>query len=77
MWSIVRKGLEDREIKLPNDGDLVAQLSTRKYDMASNGKIKIESKKEMKKRGLPSPDTADAIALSMFKKKIFNLKSML
>lgn len=77
MWSIVRKGLEDREIKLPNDGDLVAQLSTRKYDMASNGKVKIESKKEMKKRGLPSPDTADAVALSMFKKKIFNLKSML
>lgn len=51
------------EIILPNDNDLVGQLSCRKYFFTSNGKIKVESKKEMKERGLHSPDEADCILL--------------
>ena len=31
----------------------------------STGKIKIESKEDMKKRGIKSPDKADALALTM------------
>ena len=38
--------------------------------MASNGKLELESKKEMKKRGLASPDRADALALSVYLGKI-------
>ena len=48
---------------LPNDNDLVAQLSGRKYTLTEAGKIKVESKEAMKKRGLPSPDEADYILL--------------
>ncbi|MCR5823752.1 MAG: DEAD/DEAH box helicase family protein [Lachnospiraceae bacterium] len=51
------------EIILPNDDDLVAQLSCRKYAFTSNAKQKVESKEEMKKRGLTSPDEADCILL--------------
>lgn len=51
------------ELILPNDNDLVAQLSCRKYTMTDSSKIKVESKDEMKKRGLPSPDEADCILL--------------
>lgn len=51
------------DIKLPNDSDLVGQLSVRKYLLTDKGKLKVESKKEMKKRGLTSPDEADCVLL--------------
>ena len=51
------------EIILPNDNDLIGQLSCRKYYFTSNGKQKVESKEEMKKRGLASPDEADCMLL--------------
>lgn len=51
------------EIILPNDNDLVGQLSCRKYSFTSNSKQKVESKKDMKDRGLHSPDEADCILL--------------
>lgn len=52
------------ELVLPDDNELIAQLTSRRYEVYdSNGKIKIESKKEMKKRGLPSPDRADCLFL--------------
>lgn len=52
------------ELVLPNDDELIAQLTVRKYGIyESKGKIKLESKKEMKKRGLKSPDRADCLFL--------------
>lgn len=50
---------------LPNDVDLVAQLSCRKYSYVA-GKVKVESKKEMKERGLSSPDEADCMLLTCY-----------
>lgn len=52
------------ELILPDDGDLAAQLSSRKYSLTENGKIRVESKKKMKERGLPSPDEADSVLLA-------------
>lgn len=54
---------KDVEIILPDDDALVAQLSGRKYGMTENGKIRVESKKVMKARGVPSPDEADCVLL--------------
>lgn len=51
------------EVILPDDNDLVGQLSCRKYSFISNSKQKVESKKDMKERGLSSPDEADCILL--------------
>ncbi|HWR07112.1 AAA family ATPase [Sporomusa sp.] len=52
------------ELVLPNDDELIAQLTVRKYGIyESKGKIKLESKKEMKKRKLDSPDRADCLFL--------------
>lgn len=53
-------------IILPNDDDLMAQLSIRRYSLTSKGKILIERKKEMKKRGLPSPDRAEAVVMAFY-----------
>ena len=54
-------------LQLPDDEKLVTQLTTRKWRMGSNGRIYLERKEEMKKRGLPSPDRADAFALTLMK----------
>lgn len=51
------------EIILPEDDNLIAQLSGRKYAMQDNGKLRVESKKVMKARGVPSPDEADCVLL--------------
>lgn len=51
------------ELILPNDDDLSAQLSCRKYSLTEQSKIRVESKEAMKKRGLPSPDEADCVLL--------------
>lgn len=64
----VKNGLEsypaDELISIPNDAELIAELSQPKYQFAENGKIKIESKQDMKKRGIKSPNKADALMLA-------------
>lgn len=42
----------------------IGQLTRRKYKILSDGRMKLESKDEMKKRGLKSPDWGDAIAMA-------------
>jgi hypothetical protein len=44
----------------------VAQVSARKYEYDSKGRVKLEAKDTMKKRGLPSPDEADAVAMAFY-----------
>jgi len=63
-WTL-REAIENGELILPgNDDELAAQLSNIKYKITSGGKIQIESKEEMAKRGLSSPDRADALMLT-------------
>lgn len=70
MWAVLRDLLRNKQIEIGDEADTFAQLSVRKYFMASNGKLELESKKEMKKRGVASPDRADALALSIYLGKI-------
>lgn len=70
MWAVLRDLLEHKQIEIEDDAETFAQLSIRKYFMASNGKLELESKKEMKKRGKSSPDRADAAALSTYLGKV-------
>ena len=58
------------ELILPNDNDLIGQMSTRKYTMNERSKMIVESKKAMKARGLPSPDEADCVLLLCLPTKI-------
>jgi phage terminase large subunit len=51
-------------ISIPNHPQLIAELSSRLYFHTSVGKIALEDKKAMRKRGVKSPDFADALALS-------------
>lgn len=84
-WGVVRELLNDNlskhlqgemsEIEFPNDDKLVSQLTTRKYRMTSKGKIALERKEEMKKRGLQSPDRADAVVLAFYRPKVKKLST--
>jgi phage terminase large subunit len=62
----IREWPPELQISLPDDPLLLLQISQPKAEYASNGKIQIESKKDMAKRGLPSPDRADALVLTLF-----------
>lgn len=64
LWWQVRDRFEEGRIKIPNDDILIAQLASLKYKITSSGLIQIESKEDMKKRGLKSPDRADALMLA-------------
>jgi hypothetical protein len=64
LWIAAKDWLETRAVKLPKDDDLRAELIAPTYAFASNGKIKVESKSELKKRGMRSPDLADALCLT-------------
>jgi hypothetical protein len=65
-WSwALRERFEQGDIDLdPDDDELAAQLGTIKYRYTSRGQVQIESKDEIRKRGLPSPDKADAVILT-------------
>lgn len=49
---------------LPFDPELKAQLLAIKYGLNAKGKIQLESKEDMMRRGMPSPDKADAFVLT-------------
>jgi phage terminase large subunit len=57
--------LEDL-ISIPNDPKLIAQLSNVLHYTKENGKIAIESKADMAKRGVASPDRADALIMAFY-----------
>ena len=65
LWFKAKEWLEGRDVKLPRDEKLVGELTAPRYSFMSSGKIKVESKDDMKKRGLKSPDRADALCLSL------------
>lgn len=66
-YDIIRK--EIKNLDLPDDDDWL-QLANIKYLYNSKGQLKIESKEDMKKRGLKSPDLADMLLLTYVTGKV-------
>jgi hypothetical protein len=62
MWGAMREWLKIGSI--PNDPDLRAQLVGPTYTFNLKSEILLEKKEDMRKRGLDSPDIADALALT-------------
>lgn len=63
-WEL-RERFEHGEIDIdPDDEVLAEQLCSIGYRLDSTGRIQIESKEEMRARGMASPDRADAMALA-------------
>jgi phage terminase large subunit len=84
-WAVIRDVLQECfskhlqgepvSVELPNDERLVTQLTQRKYRMTSKGKLALERKEDMKKRGLDSPDRADAVVLSFVTERALQYSS--
>lgn len=64
LWFSGREWLENLDCMLADDDALIGELTTAKYQVLSTGKIKVEGKDEMKKRGIASPNRADAFLLT-------------
>jgi hypothetical protein len=63
---MLREMFEAGEIDIdPDDDQLAAQLGSIRWTVDSRGRIKIESNDDMRKRGLPSPDRADALCMTL------------
>ena len=62
-WEL-RRLFNDNLIAIPPDEELISQLLGLRYDVTSAGQVKMESKSSPRRRGLRSPDKADALALA-------------
>lgn len=63
MWVRMREWMNGVSA-IPDDPHLAAQLTAVEYKHDANNAILLEKKEDMKRRGLPSPDRADALALT-------------
>lgn len=67
MWGVMRDWLRERGSiadGLPHADELADDLISPQYQYDNAGRIQLESKDDMKSRGLPSPDIGDALALT-------------
>ena len=64
LWFNGREWFQDKSCSMPQDDALIAELTSPTYTFSSTGKMVVESKADMKKRGLRSPDLADAFLLT-------------
>jgi hypothetical protein len=64
-YDVLREGMAEGKFDLDfDDVDLRDELITQTYKFSAKGAIQITSKDEMKKQGLDSPDSLDAVLLS-------------
>jgi hypothetical protein len=72
MWWATRTLLQpdpttgEQAIRLNIDTRTIAQLTAPTYRANSTGRIQIEAKADMKKRGISSPDRAEALLLAIY-----------
>lgn len=73
MWWNARTLIQERDgkidVRLDVDRQVLAQLAGPQYSADSAGRVVIESKIDMKKRGVRSPDRAEAVLLALYENK--------
>lgn len=63
MWATMREWIVNHGV-LPDDRELIDDLVAPTYHFDAGHRMFLEKKEDMKKRGLPSPDSGDALALT-------------
>lgn len=64
LWFRARHWFEGRDVRMVADESLIAELTLPSFRITSAGKIQVESKDELRKRGVVSPDLADSFCLT-------------
>jgi hypothetical protein len=65
LWWRAREWFTSLDCTIPRDEHLIDELVGPTYKYESTGKIRVESKDDMKKRGIKSPNRADAFCLTL------------
>jgi len=60
MWGLTRDWLKEGG-SIPDNSELMSDLTNPEYGFTPKMKIQIEKKKDLKGRGLPSPDTGESL----------------
>ena len=78
MGGIKRTRLDSESpVDIPDNDMLYGELCNIGFKTDSTGRLVIESKDDIKKRGLPSPDCADSLILTFSGGKMINIQSMM
>lgn len=64
LWFKARDWFFGRDVTMPQDEALIAELTLPSFRVLSTGKKQVESKDDLKRRGVTSPDLADAFCLT-------------
>ena len=64
LWNSCADWFKTEKVAIPYDEQLRDDLVGPRYRYTSDDKLKVESKNEMRSRGVPSPDSADALCLT-------------
>lgn len=65
-WELLDWLRQEMPVQIPDSDELHGDLCGFGYKHTSNGLLQIEGKDSMKARGMPSPDTADALMLTFY-----------
>ena len=67
LWWKLRERIQSSKLSFAEcpDQGLISEISSIKYEVRDNGKIKIESKSDMRNRNMPSPNKGDALMMTM------------
>jgi len=68
LWDSMKDWLYQNElpVQIPDDDELHGALCSLGFKYRSNEQLLIESKDDLRARGMPSPDEADALSLTFF-----------
>jgi|SRR6185503_19192845 len=67
LWHDMKEWLsQEMPVQIPDSDELMGDLTSLGYKFDSSGRLLIESKDDLRKRGMKSPDTADALALTFY-----------
>jgi phage terminase large subunit len=70
LWFEAREWFEGQDVTLEDNEDtqaLITELCLPRYQISSAGKMRVESKQELKKRGIDSPDIAEAFLMTLLR----------
>ena len=64
LYDGLRERFQQGRIRIPANRKLISELASIRYSFSSSGQVRIEDKDELRNRGRPSPDLADALMLA-------------
>ena len=64
LYDGLRERFQQGRIRIPDNRKLISELASIRYSFTSSGQTRLEDKDELRGRGQPSPDLADALMLA-------------